>query len=129
MGSCNRHTGPEQPLHRLALAAAGHGKPSLAAFRPPKCPRKELLVRNLVRPTIAYIFDFRASNVTYCGRQPSKCGTLGWSDWKVARISVGDITRVRGHACILPCSSALPRVRRRAVPRERLAAAGENLLG
>jgi hypothetical protein len=131
VGSCNRHTGPEQPLHRLALAAAGHGKPSLAAFCPPKCPPKGSSGEEpgAAGPTIACIFDFRASHVTYCDRQPSKCGTLGWPDWKVARISVGDITRVRGHAGILPCSSALPRVRRRAVPRERLAAAGENLLG
>jgi hypothetical protein len=35
---CNRRMGPEQARHWLALAAIGHGKPSLAAFCPPKCP-------------------------------------------------------------------------------------------
>jgi hypothetical protein len=64
-GCCNRHTGPEQPLHRLALAAAGHGKPSLAALCPPKCPPKGSSDEepSAAGPTIAYIFDFRASHL------------------------------------------------------------------
>lgn len=43
-GPCKSHIGPEQPRHRLALAAAGHGKPSLAAFCAPKCPPNDLLI-------------------------------------------------------------------------------------
>jgi hypothetical protein len=40
---CNRRIAPEQASRWLTLAAASRGKPSLAAFCPPKCPRKDLL--------------------------------------------------------------------------------------
>jgi len=104
---------------RLALAAAGHGKPSLAAFCPPKCPPKGSSGEEpgAAGPTIRLHIRFSSLACDLLRPPAIEVRHFFWSDWKVARISVGDISRVRGHARILPYSSALPRVRRRAVPR------------
>jgi hypothetical protein len=71
--SCNRHIGPEQARYWLALAATGHGKPSLAAFCPPKCPR--MIFCRAVQwkggSMTAHTFGFLALHTTHYDRQAS----------------------------------------------------------
>ncbi len=87
---CNRCIGPEQASRWLALAPTGRGKPSLAAFCPPKCPRNNLPGEEPGGTRLGDRAHVRFSIVACNSLRLARCATEAWSAQAGRCVSVGD---------------------------------------